>query len=206
MRKVILALTTIFFIVGCADKQQPINQTALFWHNYIFKHISTLQIDRADDDFTSLEVEHPNSQFIPIDLLNLSFAHSEDGEFELAQFYMNEYKNRYASKSEKEWADYTIAKFKFFSLKNSYTNQKQLNESLDFINKTISNYPDSIYNYELNTMKKKLELTKLLFRDRISKLYQKLDAPKSAEIYKTDINKSEITPPYIPWYKKIFYW
>jgi outer membrane protein assembly factor BamD len=207
MKKTVLGIFLSLFIIGCASKNQEISkQTALHWHRIIFKNLSSINLDDADDAFTSLEVEHPTSEFIPIDMLQLSLAHAKNHEFALSTFYMQEFKKRYASFEDKEWADYMIAKYKFFSIEEAYTNQQGMDDALDFVNTTIQTYPDSIYNYELNTMKIKLELTKKLFRQNISNLYKRLDKPKSAEIYKTDINKSDIIPPYIPWYKKLFYW
>jgi outer membrane protein assembly factor BamD len=207
MKKIVFGIFLSLFIIGCASKNKEIsNQTALHWHKIIFKNLSAIDLDNADDAFTSLEVEHPASKFIPIDMLQLSIAHAKNHEFELATFYMQEFKKRYASFEDKEWADYMIAKYKFLSLDEAYTNQQGLNEALEFVNTTINSYPNSIYNYELNTIKSKLEITKKLFRQNISNLYKRIDKPKSAEIYKTDINKNNIIPPHIPWYKKIFYW
>jgi outer membrane protein assembly factor BamD len=207
MKKIIFGIFLSLFIIGCASKNEETSkQTALHWHKIIFKNLSTIEIDTADDAFTSLEVEHPESQFIPIDMIQLSLAHAKNNEFELATFYMQEFKKRYASFEDKKWADYMIAKYKFFSIQQSYANQQGINEALNFVNKTINTYPNSIYNYELNTIKTKLEITKKLFRQNISNLYKRIDKPKSAEIYKTDINKSNIILPYIPWYKKLFYW
>jgi len=207
MKKIIISSLVAFFIVGCADKNKEIaNQTALKWHRIIFKDLTQNNTDNADDAFTSLEVEHPASKFIPIDMLELSIAHAKNQEFELATFYMQEFKKRYASFSDKEWADYMIAKYKFLSIIEPYTNQKAISDALNFINTTIQTYPNSIYNYELNTMKSELEITKKLFRQNISELYTRINKPKSAKIYKTDINESTIIPPHIPWYKKLFYW
>jgi len=199
----ILALS--LFLLGCANNKQPINETALFWHNSIYKNIMLLDVDTADDRFTSLEVEHPNSIYIPTDLLILAKAHLYNQEYQLALFYINEYEKRYANRYEKEWCEYQKAKIRFFSITNPYTNQKNIMDTLNFINQVISIYPNSVYKYELNTMKKKLEVTLLIFDNKIASLYKKLDKPKAAEIYKKNIN-TPVIPPHIPWYKKIFYW
>jgi outer membrane protein assembly factor BamD len=207
MKKIVFGIFLSLFIIGCASNNQEISkQTALKWHQIIFKNLSPFDLDTADDAFTSLEVEHPESQFIPIDMMQLSLAHAKNSEFELAIFYMQEFKKRYASFEDKEWADYMIAKYKFFSIQQAYTNQQGVNEALKFVKTTIMTYPNSIYNYELNTMKTKLELTKKLFRENISELYKRIDKIKAAKIYKTDIDKNNIIPPHIPWYKRMFYW
>jgi outer membrane protein assembly factor BamD len=201
-----LGLIALSLFTGCASKQKNIqNQTALYWHNSIYHNISQIDLDTADDRFVSLEVEHPNSQYIPIDLLLLAQVHEKNGDYQLALFYMNEYEKRYANRYEKEWCEYKKAKIKFFALKNAYTNQKEVQNTLIFINNILNKYPNSVYNYELNTMKKKLELTTLIFDNQISTLYKKLDKPKAAKLYKRDI-KTPVIPPQIPWYKRLFYW
>ena len=206
MKHKISVFVMLFFILGCSSKNSDIsNQTALFWHKAIYKDITNYNLDNADDKFTSLEIEHPNSKFIPIDLLNLFVAHYELKEYELASFYLDEYKKRYANRSEKEWCDYTQVKLKFFSLNNAYTNQKKLLEAITFVNKIINLYPNSIYNYELMTIKEKLENTRVVFNNKIAQLYKKLDKPKAVDIYKEEAD-TKIIPPSIPWYKKIFYW
>jgi len=200
-----LGLIALSFF-GCADKNKDItNQTALYWHNSIYKNVNNLNIDLADDKFTSLEVEHPNSPFIPIDLLILAKTHFKNGEYQLAEFYIDEYEKRYANRYEKEWAEYTKAKIKYFSLTNPYTNQKKIADTLNFINSVLNKYPNSPYIYELNTIKRKLELTQIVLNNEIANLYKRLNKPKSAKIYEKNTTQ-KIIPPHIPWYKKIFYW
>ena len=206
-KTLLIGLIALGLFSGCADKENKViqNQTALFWHNAIYKNINKANLDAADDRFVSLEVEHPNSPFIPTDLLLLSEVHEQNGDYQLALFYMNEYEKRYANRYEKEWCEYKKAKIQFFSLKNAYTNQKKLQNTLAFVNNVLNKYPNSIYNYELNTIKKKLELTTIVFDNKIANLYEKLDKPKAVKLYKKDI-KTNIIPPQIPWYKRLFYW
>jgi outer membrane protein assembly factor BamD len=207
MKKIFLGIILSLFIIGCAQKNKEIsNQTALTWHKMIFDNLLNHNLDDADDAFTSLEIEHPESKFIPEDLIILSIAHAKNKEFDLAKFYMNQFKKRYASFEDKEWADYMICKYKFYTNQNPYTNQKAINDAIKYINSTLATYPNSIFNYELNTMKLKLTMTKKLFRQKISNLYTKLDKPKSAKIYNTDLNTTNIIKPNIPWYKHLFFW
>ena len=148
MKKYIIAGIVTFFIVGCSQKNPQIeNQTALKWHRIIFKDITNRNLDDADDAFTSLEVEHPESNFIPKDLLILSVAHAKNKEFDLATFYMNQFKKRYSSFNDKEWADYMICKYKFYAIQNPYTNQEALYKAIKFVNDTLETYPNSIYNF-----------------------------------------------------------
>jgi len=198
-------LLAFSLFTGCASDKDITNQTALYWHNNIYKNINNLNIDLADDKFTSLEVEHPNSPFIPIDLLILAKTHLKNGEYQLAEFYIDEYEKRYANRYEKEWSEYTKAKIRYLSLTNPYTNQKKVTDTLNFVNNVLEKYPNSVYKYELNTIKKKLELTQIVLNNEIANLYNRLDKPKSAKLYEKNTTQ-KIIPPHIPWYKKIFYW
>jgi len=208
MKKIALgSFIALFLVTGCAQKNKEIsNQTALTWHRMIFQDVNNHNLDDADDAFTSLEVEHPESNFIPKDLLILSVAHAKNKEFDLATFYMNQFKKRYSSFSDKEWSDYMVCKYKFYAIQNPYTNQEGLYKAIKFVDSTLETYPNSIYRYELNTMKIKLELTKKLFRQKISNLYTKLDKPKAAQLYATNIDEKKVIPPNIPWYKRLFFW
>jgi len=190
--------------LGCSHKE-PSHQTALFWHSSIYKNIEIKNLDLSDERFTSLEIEHPLSPFIPIDLLNLAQAHIENDEFQLAEYYINEYEKRYANKEEIKWCEYKKAKIRFQSITNAYTNQNKIENTINFISNIIEKYPDSIYNYELNTMREKLIDTKISFNNQIANLYKKLDKPKSAELYEINTTK-KIIPPQVPWYKRLFYW
>jgi outer membrane protein assembly factor BamD len=206
MKKTSLTILLLLLITGCADKRDKISeQTPLFWHNKIYKDLSFLNIDQADDDFTSLEVEHPNSDFIPTNLLILFYAHYKNGEYKLAEFYLDEYKKRYANRYEKEWCDYMKIKIKFLSFDNSYTNQKKLLDTLKETKEILKRYPNSPYRYELNSIKAKLEATIISFDNKIASLYKRVGKEKSVAHYKKEENQT-IIPPYIPWYKKLFYW
>ena len=200
----ILLLGVGILFSGCGNNITK-NQTALFWHNKIYKDINLYNYDKADDDFTSLELEHPNSQFIPIDLLVLFKSHLENEEYELANFYLDEYKKRYANRYEREWCEYTKVKIKFLSIQNPYTNQKKVYDTLNLVKEILDKYPNSIYKYELNTIKAKLEASKIMFNDNIASLYKRIDKPKSVKFYETNTTQ-KIIPPHIPWYKELFYW
>ena len=204
LSKITLLFGVSILLAGCGNDVLK-NQTALFWHQAIYKNVTTFNLDKADDDFTSLELEHPNSQFIPTDLLILAKAHLYNEEYDLANFYIDEYEKRYANQYEKEWCEYMKAKIQFFSFQNPYTNQKKLYNTLSFVESVINKYPNSIYNYELNTIKAKLQASKIVFNNNIAHLYKKLDKPKAAKYYEENTTE-KIIPPKLPWYKQLFNW
>jgi outer membrane protein assembly factor BamD len=204
MRKILFLLPLLF--LACSHKT-PIQQnlTALEWHNKISKDVKSNNLDKADDDFMSLEAEHLQSPYIKTDLLILAFAHANNGEFEVAKFYLDEYKKRFASIEEIPWIDYKKIYFDFIKYDTPYTNQKLLLDLIKECQNYLKIYPNSKFKYEINTILAKAELTKKYLNDRIYKLYKRLDKPKAAEKFKTKIPKNSL-PPVTPWYKKIFYW
>jgi outer membrane protein assembly factor BamD len=204
MRKILLLIPFLF--LACSHKNlKKENLKAITWHTKISKDIKNGNLDKADDDFLSLEAEHPASPYIKTDLLILALAHAEQEEFEVATFYLNEYEKRFATPAELPWIEYEKIKLIFFKYKNPYTNQKEILDLIKKCKNYLTNFPNSEFKYEVNTILAKAQLTKKFLDDKIYKLYKKLDKPKAAKKFKTKIPKNS-TPPYVPWYKKIFYW
>lgn len=207
MTKKTALLILPFLFLGCSTKNVTHSQnlTALSWHYKIYKDIQNSNLDQADEDFISLEAEHPASIYIKTDLLNLYLAHLANKEYDLAKFYINEYEKRYASPKEIPWIEYQKIKLNYLSYTNAYTNQEKLLNIITMCNNYLLNYPDSSFAPEVSTVLAKAELTNKYLDDKISKLYKKLDKPKASKLYKVKIPKDS-KPPVIPWYKKLFYW
>jgi len=197
-----------FLFLGCSTKNEVThseNLTALSWHYKIYKDIQNENLDQADEDFISLEAEHPASIYIKTDLLNLFFAHQQNEEYDLALFYLNEYEKRYASIQEIPWIEYQKIKMNYLKYENPYTNQKMVLNIITMCNNYLKKYPNSNYSPEVSTILAKVELTNKYLDAKINKLYKKLDKAKAAKLYEVKIPKNS-KPPVIPWYKKLFYW
>ncbi|ACM93646.1 putative lipoprotein [Nautilia profundicola AmH] len=208
MTKKTLLLLPLLFFIGCSSKNEVThseNLTALSWHYKIYKDIQNTNLDQADEDFISLEAEHPASIYIKTDLLNLFLAHQQLKEYDLALFYLNEYEKRYASVQEIPWIEYQKIKMNYLKYSNPYTNQQMLLNLITMCDNYLKKYPNSNFSPEVSTILAKAELTNKYLDAKISNLYKKLDKPKASELYKVKIpNNSK--PPVIPWYKKLFYW
>jgi outer membrane protein assembly factor BamD len=198
----ILFLALILFL-GCSTKKyQP--KTANEIHSMLYKAINNKDLDRADDLLLSLEADFPSSIYIKPDLLILYKAHLDNEELELAKFYLNEYEKRFANENEKEWCEYQKIKILFLSYQNAYTNQGKILNLLKQCKAFRLSYPNSKFIYEVNTIYAKTLLTNQYLNAKIKKLYKKLGKTKAAKEINATIPKSK--PPYIPWYKKLFYW
>jgi len=205
-KKILILFLPLALFWGCSSKRAELsNLTALKWHKQIYKDIRNGNLDSADDDFLSMQVEHPNSIYVKIDLLNLYMAHLANKEYVLAKFYINEYEKRFASAQEIPWIEFQKIKVDFLKYQNAYTDQKAILDLIKEAKTYLNDYPNSHFTPEVSTILAKAELTKKYLDAKISKLYNKLDKPKAAKQYETKIPKHS-EPPYVPWYKKLFYW
>jgi len=204
-KKTLFLIPLIFLACSNKNVTHYENLTAIAWHNKILKDVKENNLDQADDDFLSLEAEHPASPYIKTDLIILALAHASINEFEVAKFYLNQYEKRFASEIEIPWIEYKKIKFDFIKYNEAYTNQKELLDLIKECKNYLQNYPNSQFKYEVNTILAKAQLTKKYLDDKIYRLYTKLNKPKAAKKFKVKIPKNSI-PPEVPWYKKIFYW
>jgi outer membrane protein assembly factor BamD len=206
MTKKLLFIIPLVFI-ACSSKKlaKSENLTALKWHYKIYKDIQNMNLDQADDDFLSLEAEHPSSIYIKTDLINLFLVHQEQYEYDVSLFYINQYEQRFATVKEIPWVEYQKIKLTYIKYSNPYTNQEAILDLIAMCNRYIKTYPYSKFVPEVSTILVKAELTDKYLNAKISALYKKLGKEKAAEQYKTTIPKNS-KPPVIPWYKKLFYW
>ena len=116
LKNVILILSLSFFLTACSQKSertQEYNKPALYWYNKMLKDISTGFLQEADDTYTSLESEHRNSPLIPTALLILANAHIDNEEYQLANFYLDEYIKRFALSKNIDYVRYLKIKQTF---------------------------------------------------------------------------------------------
>jgi len=207
MRKSLLLIPAIALFFGCSSKHHltRTGETPLEIHNQIYNAVKDGNLDNADNYLLDLEASYPGSIYIKDDLLILFKAHLEHKEYQLAKFYLSQYEKRFATPDEIPWCEYQKIKVDFLSYTNAYTNEDALLNIIQECKTYKTQYPDSNYIYEVNTIYMKALLTKQYLDDKIYKLYKKEGKEKAAEKYKTSIPENS-KPPVIPWYKKLFYW
>jgi len=204
MRK-LLFLIPLFIFLGCSTKDIEAKNTPLGIHTQIYKAINNGNLDTADNLLLDLEASFPGSIYIKSDLLALFYTHLKYEDFKLAKFYLEQYEKRFASIKEIPWCEYQKIKIEFLSYQNAYTNEAQILNILHQCKTYKLRYPNSNFLPEVNTIYVKALLTKKYLDDKIYRLYKKLGKVEAAKKYKTTLPKNS-KPPYVPWYKKIFYW
>jgi outer membrane protein assembly factor BamD len=175
----------------------------------MLKEISIGELDSADETFTSLESEHRKSPLLPSAILLLANAHMQDEEYQMARYYYDEYVHRFDNGSLAEYVKYLKVKAKFLAFKEQFREQKLIDETLEEIQNYKTQFPNSSYIYLLDTMESRLFMAKATLDLEIAALYERIDKPKAALIYKTRAKESwnetsTIKPVEVPWYRAIF--
>ena len=195
---------------ACSGKEEQVfNKPAIFWYNEMIKSIDLYNLDKADDFYTSLNSEHKSSPLISTSLIILANAHVEEEEYELANYYLDEYLKRFAMSKNVDYVRFFKIKSKFLAFNAEFRNQKLVNEILLEINEYISKFPNSKYLPFVYTMSTRLEYAQVVFNQEIADLYERIDKPEASKFYEEKVNISKIDIKDIkkvvtPWYKSIF--
>ncbi len=216
MKKILLStallVSSIYIFSGCSgksDSAQEYNKSAAYWYNKMTKQISKYDLEEADDTFTSLESEHRNSPLIPSAIMIIAAAHMEEEEYQLANYYFDEYLKRFSLKKEADYIRYLKIKSNFMAFKTQFREQKLLDETLKQTNEFLIQHPKSEYIHLVQSIKSRLLMAKAMFDKEISELYGRIDKPKAQEFYTQKAKESWAKPEQIqevdvPWYRAIF--
>lgn len=212
-KNILLIASISLLFVSCAPKeevvQQEYNKPAMYWYNKMLKQISDGFLENADDTFTSLESEHKNSPLLSTSMLILANAHIDEEEYELANYYLDEYSKRFALSKNIDYVRYMKIKANFLSLGLQFRGQQLMLETIKDTEKFLNNFPNSPYRYLVMDMNSRLHMAKASFDKEIAELYARKGKDKSAEYYmnkskKIWKNTDEIEPVEVPFYREIF--
>jgi outer membrane protein assembly factor BamD len=207
---ILLAFVVLLTISGCSTKKTEIyNKPAIFWYQGIIKKVRSGDLDSADDYYTSLSSEHVESPLLKTSMLILAQAHSENEEYILANFYLDEYIKRFGDSSSIEYAKFLKIKTNFYAFKYPKRDQVLLNKTTKNAYTYIKTYPDSVYLPLVQTMLTKLSLAQKSMDLEIISLYKRTGKPKAAKIYENKLNSSwyknvKMIKPNTAWYREIF--
>jgi outer membrane protein assembly factor BamD len=209
--KLLFVVLIFTMIVGCASKNEneEYDKPAIYWYNKILKQINMGELDLADDTFTSLESEHSNSPLIASSLMILVDAHIDEEEYEMTNYYLDEYIKRYAFNNDIDYIRYLKIKSKFMSFKSQYREQQLILNILEEIEEFNTTYINSPYKYLVGNMYTRVAMAKASFDEEISNLYTRIDKPVASKIYKQRAKESflyleDVKKVSIPWYRAIF--
>lgn len=198
-------------ILSCSSKQeqQEYNQPALYWYNKMIKQVSYGYVDDADDTFLSLQSEHKNSPLLATSMQIMAKAHISEEEYELANYYLDEYTKKFSLSKNIDYIRYLKIKANFLSFQYQNREQNLIISTIKSINEFVEKYPNSEYIALVNTMNGRLSMAKASLDLEIASLYARLDKPQAALLYTKKVEENWIEPKEIqevsiPWYRSIF--
>ncbi|WP_418640661.1 outer membrane protein assembly factor BamD [Sulfurimonas sp. ST-27] len=205
----VFALSFIILFASCSKEVEEYNKPAVYWYGKIVESISSGNIDKADDYYSSLQGEHIGSPLLPEATMILAIAHMHNEEYLLTEHFLNEYVRRYANANEREFAEFLKIKAKYMALPNPRRDQGLILEAIKNAKTFKQNYPHSMYYSLVDTMLTNLYLADASLNKEIVDLYTRLDKPESAAYYRTLrvepwIKWDEVERAKIPWYREIF--
>ncbi len=210
LKAILFIIISIYIFTGCASKEdQEYNKPAIYWYNKMIKQISTYQLDQADDTYISLESEHRNSPLLPSAIMIIAYAHMQEDEYTMANYYFDEYLKRFSLKKNADYIRYLKIKTNFLAFKQQFRDQELLQNTLKESEKFLQEYKNSQYIYLVQTIKSRLLMTKAIFDKNIADLYSRLDKPKASDVYKEKVKQSwqdtkNIEKVKVPFYRAIF--
>jgi outer membrane protein assembly factor BamD len=211
-RNFVLLIGLGFLLTACSQKKEQIQEydrPALYWYNKMIDQIKIGYLDEADDTYTSLESEHRNSPLLPTALLILSSGHVDEEEYELANFYLDEYIKRFALSKNIDYVRYLKIKANFLGFTNELRDQQLIEDTIKDIEAFKQTFTRSPYMPLVNTMSARLFMAKASLDKEIADLYKRIDKPKAAQFYDDKVKESwvepkEIEPVDVPFYRYPF--
>ncbi len=211
-QNLVLVISLVFFLTACSSKSEKIQEydkPAIYWYNKMIQQITTGYLEEADNTYTSLESEHRNSPLLPTALLILANGHIDEEEYELANFYLDEYIKRFALSKNIDYVRYLKIKANFLGFTYDLRDQQLIEDTIKDIEEFRNLFSRSPYMPLVDTMNARLYMAKASLDKEIANLYKRLDKPKAAKYYNEKVKKSwivpeEIEPVDLPFYRYPF--
>jgi len=206
------ALTAALLILaGCekSDEAAEFNKPALYWYKQIAHSIGSGNMDKADEHYISLKSEHMRSPLLPSAIMMLAQAHMQEEEYLLANYYWDEYNKRYADEEGREYTEFMKLKASFLGISDVYRDQKLILDTINRAQIYLLRYPGSKYEPMVNSLLVRLHMAQYLLNENIAALYDRMDKPDAAKIYRAKnrdsvVEMADITPPEKGFLGKIF--
>ncbi|WP_281743761.1 outer membrane protein assembly factor BamD [Helicobacter suis] len=206
-----LAFTILF--LGCAKKAKEsiYNRPAIFWYQGILREILFLNLETADNYYSSLQSEHINSPLVPDAMIALGQAHLKKKEFVLAEYYFDEYIKRFGNQSNIDYLKFLKLQARYYAFKNHSKDQEFMSNTLGMLNNFVDKYPHSRFLNQVEYMQVKFILGQNELNRAIANVYRKRHQKEGVKRYMERVDEvleKETHPKksYMPWYVAIFNW
>jgi len=209
------AITTAIFLAlafsGCSTKSDDelFNLPPIEWQKQIVNDIKSGSYKEADSHYISFSSEHISSPILKDTLMILAQAYMEDGDYEKANAYIDEFIRRFGNSENIEYAQFLKIKANYESFDQPNRNQALMQESIAQIAQFLHNYPNSEFVPMVETMQIKFKLALFYLNQNIKDLYERQGKDESARIYEqrlaiSGLDDANIQPPQLPWYRAFF--
>ncbi len=212
MRKKIflfILLGVLFSACSTKNNEGLYNLSANEWYKQIIKDLQDKDLEKADDHYNGMASEHIADPLLETTQIILAQAHMDEEEYQLAEFYLDEYNKKFGNSRNADYIRYLKIKAKFDAFAVPNRNQALMLESQKEIDNFLKDYPYTEYEPLVQTMLTKFNLAVFYLNDTIHDLYERTGHTQSAEIYQERLQESEfyhqsIIKPELPWYRSIF--
>jgi outer membrane protein assembly factor BamD len=202
LKRITVIVASAFVLVGCGGEEEvtEFNKPAAYWYQKIVDSIGVGNLDKADEYYISLKSEHMRSPLLPTATLMLANAHMYEEEYLLANFYFDEFNKRFADTAHYEYIEYMKLKAAFLGISDVYKDQKLILDTIARAKLYTERYPGSAYTPLVNTIMVRLEMAQYLLNENIAALYERIDKPEAAKIYRAKnkdafVEQADIIPP-----------
>jgi outer membrane protein assembly factor BamD len=202
----------ILLVTGCSSKDKS-NQSDEFWYKEIVKQIDYSNMDKADENYVSLQTEHLRSPLLPTATMLMIQAHLKKENYLLAGYYIDVYEKMFGTRDNRSYLQYLRIKSKYFAFQQPKRDQKLLHDTLQLTEDYLYDFPDAPYVPYVKTVRTNLTLSKFYLTKDIIKLYDRLDKPKAMEYYEKREDMSwfkeaekdgNIEEPSVVWIRMLF--
>lgn len=212
MKKNLFILTLIIvFFTACStkDKEELYNLSSSQWYAQIIKDLQDKDLEKADAHYSGMASEHITDPLLEPVLIILAQAHMDEEEYQLAEFYLDEYNKKFGNSKNVDYTRYLKIKAKFEAFAVPNRNQSLMLQSQQEIDTFLKEYPNTQYKPLVQTMLTKFNIAVFYLDSTIADLYNRTDRQQSYEIYQEKLQKSEffeksIIKPELPWYRAVF--
>ncbi len=210
-KKIFLFILLGILFSACSTKNNEglYNLSANEWYKQIIKDLQDKDLEKADDHYNGMASEHIADPLLETTQIILAQAHMDEEEYQLAEFYLDEYNKKFGNSRNADYIRYLKIKAKFDAFAVPNRNQALMLESQKEIDSFLKDYPYTEYEPLVQTMLTKFNLAVFYLNDTIHDLYERTGHTQSAEIYQERLQESEfyhqsIIKPELPWYRSIF--
>ncbi|ELR5013834.1 outer membrane protein assembly factor BamD [Campylobacter upsaliensis] len=212
MKKNLLILSLIItFFTACStkNKDELYNLSPSQWYAQIIKDLQDKDLEKADTHYSGMASEHIADPLLEPTLIILAQAHMDEEEYQLAEFYLDEYNKKFGNSKNVDYTRYLKIKAKFETFAVPNRNQALMLQSQQEIDNFLKEYPNTQYKPLVQTMLTKFNIAVFYLNSTIADLYNRTNRQQSYEIYQEKLQQSEffersIITPELPWYRAIF--